>query len=169
MKRSLGRPSAVPTEDVHPAPTTLIPNESPYLFHMAQEAFASLVPSDPMEASQHLREGLPLALLGKIVEATGLPQEQILRVLGISRSTLNRRRKRHERFSLQESESLDRLAVRFQEAVELFHGDPEAAQAWFHKPATALGGMSPVEACADERGGDAVGELIHNIQHGQFT
>lgn len=136
---------------------------------MAQTGAVSLVPADPMEASRRLRGGLPLALLMQVVEATGVPQERLLEILGISRSTLSRRRKRHERFSLQESESLDRVAARFQDAVDLFHGDQGGAQAWFNKPAVALDGMTPLEACADERGGDAVVELMHNIRHGQFT
>lgn len=128
-----------------------------------------MVPADALEASRRLRGGLPLDLLPTVVETTGIPQERLLDVLGISRSTLSRRRRKRERFSLQESESLDRVAVRFQDAVDLFHGDHDGAKAWFQRPAAALDGMSPLEACADERGGDAVAQLVHNVRHGQFT
>ena len=89
----------------------------------------------------------------------------VLRVLAIPERTLARRKASG---ALREDET-DRILrlLRLKGQIErMFHGDSSRAARWMTSPSRALGGHTPLEAAATERGVLRVTDLIGQTMHG---
>ena len=67
------------------------------------------------------------------------------------------------------TDRIARIAMLFDEAVELFEGDRARASHWFRSPRKALGGAAPIEYADTEPGAREVRDLIGRIEHGVFA
>ncbi len=92
-------------------------------------------------------------------------RETVLRVLAIPERTLARRKASGD---LREDET-DRIVrlLRLKGQVErMFHGDSARAARWMTSRSPALGGHTPLEAAATERGALRVTSLVGQTMHG---
>jgi putative toxin-antitoxin system antitoxin component (TIGR02293 family) len=117
---------------------------------------------------QAVEKGFPWKTFDRFVKNIGLPAEQIADILGIPRRTLARR-KVERRLKADESEKLLRLARVFGRALDLFHGDREAAVLWLTDINIALGGVAPLDFARTQLGAEEVSDLVGRIQYGIFS
>lgn len=122
---------------------------------------------DPRETVATIRAGLPMVEFEGLQELLGLSAEVLAGHLGISRSTLVRRRK-SGRLDMQESDRLLRYA-RLYARAEAVLGDGASARQWLGAPARALAFVSPLEFAETEAGCREVENLLGRIEHGVFS
>ncbi|HEY2830136.1 MAG TPA: antitoxin Xre-like helix-turn-helix domain-containing protein, partial [Thermoanaerobaculia bacterium] len=92
---------------------------------------------------REVEKGLPYRAYERFADSLGAPADEVLKVIGIPRRTLIRR-KSEGRFSSEESDRLLRAARVFASALDLFGGDGAAALEWLSEPQIALGGSIPL-------------------------
>jgi putative toxin-antitoxin system antitoxin component (TIGR02293 family) len=124
---------------------------------------------DPTPANLTERPTAAFAVLDQILEwlASGgdSARETVLRVLAMPERTLARRKASG---GLEEDET-DRILrlLRLKGQVErMFHGNSARAARWMTTPSPALGGHTPLEAAATERGTLRVTNLVGQTMHG---
>jgi putative toxin-antitoxin system antitoxin component (TIGR02293 family) len=134
----------------------------------AANAFRVVRSDDVTSVVEELREGLPYARFTEFMRRSGLPQEAVTRVMQTPKRTLARR-KAQGRLRPDESERLLRLSIVFEQAVDLFDGNAEAARRWLSLPSRALGGVSPLRMAETEVGSREVENLIGRLKFGVVT
>jgi putative toxin-antitoxin system antitoxin component (TIGR02293 family) len=115
-----------------------------------------------------VEKGFSWKTFERFVKNIGLPADRIAEVMGIPRRTLARR-KVEGRLKSDESDRLLRLARVFASALDLFHGDREAAVLWLTDINIALGGVAPLDFARTQLGAEEVSDLVGRIQHGIFS
>ena len=115
-----------------------------------------------------IKKGFPVTYLKEIKERLKVSQKDIIRVIDISQSTLQRKRltKKADYFNASESDRIYRLSQVFEKTVALFEGDIEKARYWFTKPKKALDCQSPFNYCDSSLGAQEVEKLIARLEHG---
>ncbi len=111
-----------------------------------------------------IREGLPPAVIERLMAASGLSLSELAAALDLSPRSLQRRRSAGKlaRF---ESDRLYRLA-RIVALANEFLGDHERAIRWLKRPNHALGGIAPVAALDTELGARQVENVLGRIAYG---
>jgi putative toxin-antitoxin system antitoxin component (TIGR02293 family) len=115
-----------------------------------------------------VRRGLPFRMLDEVAAAAGVGRLALAEVIGLSRTTLSRRRDA-DALKPAESDRLVRLARLVAMAHELMRGDGAAARRWLQEPNELIEGESPLERASTEVGGREVEELIGRLRHGVFS
>jgi putative toxin-antitoxin system antitoxin component (TIGR02293 family) len=82
--------------------------------------------------------------------------------------TLQHRRSRRERLTLEESDRVLRL-VRILSTVEAVYGNRERALGWLRRPHPRLDGRSPISLVKTDTGSRIVEELLTQIDEGMFV
>ena len=118
-----------------------------------------------LQAASLVTAGLPTAAVARLQRTSGLTQERIQQVAGISKGSFARR-KLSGRLSRDESERLLRLSRLFERAAALHDGDPAGATEWLETPIPALGNQRPLDLARTEPGAREVEDLIGRIEHG---
>lgn len=119
------------------------------------------------EVVRRIQDGLPMSEFAALQELLGVTAEELAERLGISRSTLVRRRKTG-RLSTEESDRLVRFTRLFARTEEVV-GEGDAARAWFHAPLRALNFERPLCYAMTEAGAREVENLLGRIEHGVFS
>ena len=117
---------------------------------------------------QEVRKGFAYSALVRFQKASSLPVGTIADLVGIPQRTLMRR-KAKGRLLPDESERLLRVSGVFEQAVELFEGDVDAARRWLTTPHKELGNHAPLDFARTEIGAREVEDLIGRLEHGVFT
>lgn len=120
------------------------------------------------DIQQNVRTGFSTHVFDVLKEQLDISQETILEIIGISKSTLDRRRK-NKRFNVIESDRLYRIAEIYRLVLKLFNGDNDEAIGWFTPPVIALGGETPLSQLDTQMGAEKVRDLIGRLEHGVFT
>ncbi|MFW5882817.1 MAG: antitoxin Xre/MbcA/ParS toxin-binding domain-containing protein [Verrucomicrobiota bacterium] len=123
----------------------------------------------PLNAEQlisEVRKGLVIGELQQLCENFGLSMERMAPHVGLSRSTLHRR-KIQGHLEPPESERVIRLARLLGRASEVFE-DEEQARLWFQSPQIAFGGATPLSYADTEIGAREVEDLLGRLEHGVF-
>ena len=137
----------------------------------------------PVERAQRVKQGVPARELVAMSQAMGLPREQLMRALGLARSTVERKIAQRGTLSQPEGErliGLERLIgqvdamVRDSAADDAANGaaDFDAARwfaRWMAEPVAALGGMAPQDLLDTADGREAVSTLLLQIQSGVYA
>lgn len=116
---------------------------------------------------ERIREGLPIERFDRLKELLDISVQELASLVGISSSTLGRRRKSGY-LSESESERLWRvgqLLVRARDVLE----DADLARRWLKTPKRALGGKTPLEYAETEPGAREVEDLLGRLEHGVFS
>lgn len=121
----------------------------------------------PDETVERIRKGLPFVEFEALQDLLAIGAEPLATHLGISRSTLMRRRKAG-RLDMQESDRLLRFARLYARTCEVL-GGAEAARKWLSGPARALGFTTPLAFAETEAGAREVENLLGRIEHGVFS
>lgn len=124
--------------------------------------------ADPLKVIKELQAGLPYRAYRQFLDNSGLDTEAVVRVVGIAVRTLARRRDQG-RLNGSESERLLRLAIIYEDALELFEGDTVATRKWLQAPQKALSGFTPMTMAESELGAREVEDLIGRLEHGVFS
>jgi putative toxin-antitoxin system antitoxin component (TIGR02293 family) len=133
----------------------------------ATSDFPELGAEEPTGLVSAVREGIPAGRFDALKELLGVSTERLTDVVGISPSTLSRRRKRG-RFDKDESERILRVARIALRAAEVL-GGPENARKWLTEPARALGGERPLAFADTEPGAREVERLLIRLEHGVYS
>jgi putative toxin-antitoxin system antitoxin component (TIGR02293 family) len=116
------------------------------------------------ELLRAIARGVPYDAIEGLQRAIGVDVAELIQV---PPRTL-RRRKNEGRFTPEESDRLVTAARVISRALDLFHGDAQAARTWLTDPAIAFGGSTPLEVARSETGAREVENLIGRIQYGVF-
>ena len=117
------------------------------------------------ELLEQVERGLDFDALERFKRETELSWEAVSALVRIPSRTLARRREAG-RLGSAESDRLVRASRLFQQAVDLFEGDADAARRWLTRPQRALGGATPLAYARTETGGREVEQLIGRLEHG---
>jgi len=122
----------------------------------------------PRTASQRIgavRKGLPAGKLNMIAKRLAVDRALLLKVLGISERTLQRKHVVSARLSPAASDRLSRIDRIYTLAVEVF-GDAKKAADWLKRPSRALGKEMPLRLLDTDAGAQQVESELRQIQHG---
>jgi len=114
-----------------------------------------------------LRVGLPVKELNDLQAKLDVPMEKLVPMLGISKSTLHRR-KAAGRLDQAESDRVVRFAKLMGKAVEVFESEAGARQ-WLNSPQFGLGGAVPLQYAETEVGAREVENLLGRIEYGVYA
>lgn len=120
-----------------------------------------------MKAGARSKAGLLVARFERLRKNLNIPEDQLARHLGISRSTLYRR-KRSGRFDLLESERLQRFSRLLGIARKVF-GKTSEVRKWFTSSQIGLDGATPLEYAEIEEGAREVERLLGRIEHTVYS
>ncbi|MEM8548695.1 MAG: antitoxin Xre-like helix-turn-helix domain-containing protein [Pseudomonadota bacterium] len=113
-------------------------------------------------SAREIRQGLAYSALDEVARTLALTQDVLLRVLGISERTLQRRR-RNGQLSSAESDRLWRFVHIYQVALPAFENQQADAVAWLTTPNDRLGGDTPVAHLDTEPGMRLVEQMLTSI------
>ncbi len=114
-----------------------------------------------------LREGLPATALNSIMETWQISEDDLVRQLGVSPSTLRRRRE-NGRLSPVESDRLYRLASAPAKAEAVF-GNRAKAVRWLHSSNRALQGETPLSVLDTDIGAQRLRDVLGRLEHGVYS
>lgn len=114
-----------------------------------------------------LLEGLPYGAFIFLSNKLNIGREEAANVLTISNRTLTRR-KADDRFMVDESDRIARLARITTKAIETL-GTEEKATRWLRKSNRALGGAVPLHLTSTDIGARQVEDILAKIEHGIFS
>lgn len=115
-----------------------------------------------------IQKGLPVSELESLQESLGIPMEQLLSLLSISKSTFQRRRKTDGRLDSDQSDHVIRYARLMRQAIEVFESEDDARE-WLTEPQFGLGGVVPLKYAETEIGAREVEYLLGCIDHGVYA
>src|SRR5579864_3933223 len=112
-----------------------------------------------------VRHGLPAARLNRMAELLAVDRAVLLRVLGVSERTVQRKRAHSARLSPAASDRLARVDRIYTLAQEVL-GDGQKAAQWLKRPSRALGQAVPLQLLDTDAGTQQVERELRQIQHG---
>jgi putative toxin-antitoxin system antitoxin component (TIGR02293 family) len=119
----------------------------------------------PSQVIGAVRKGLPAEKLNKMARMLDVDRSILLRVLGVSERTLQRKHLLSERLSPAASDRFYRIDRIYDLAVEVF-GEREKAAQWLKRPSRALGNELPLRLLDTDAGSQQVEQELRQIQHG---
>lgn len=126
-----------------------------------------LTSSDPRQLIAAVKAGLPTTAFELLTQSLGVTESRLASIVGISSSTLLRRKK-SGRLLPEESEHVLRIAQLLSAAQELF-GDAADAADWMRSSNLSLGGASPLAFADTEIGAREVEDLLGRIAYGVYS
>lgn len=123
--------------------------------------------NNPEDLRLAVINGFPFSVYDSMQKESGLSQNQLSGILGISPQTITRR-KQNNRFTTIESEILYRVARILAYTVIVF-GDIEKARTWLKRPNRGLGGENPLNLLSTDIGSQQVEDVLHRINNGIYS
>ena len=122
-------------------------------------------PASLFDLIERIEDGLPIAVLDR-VSASLAPLDVNFKYHIIARATLARRRKRHKRLSMAESDRVFRLAQVWVLAREVW-GTDESARAFLFRPHMMLQGRRPIDVVlGTDMGARLVEDILGRLKYG---
>jgi putative toxin-antitoxin system antitoxin component (TIGR02293 family) len=126
---------------------------------------ASAPPTATTLAIGAARKGLPAGKLNQMTQLLSVDRAALLRILGVSQRTLQRKHAHADRLSPAASDRLSRMDRIYTLAVEVF-GDGEKASQWLKRPSRALANEAPLKLLDTDAGTQQVERELRQIQYG---
>ncbi|MDH5354745.1 MAG: DUF2384 domain-containing protein [Gammaproteobacteria bacterium] len=123
---------------------------------------------DRKKMQVRIKQGFAFDAIIKLGKELDLSQKALGKLLSISPSTLNRRKK-DGHLRADESDRVARFARLKDAALIMMQGNDQAAIQWLRTPLDILAGDSPLDHSVTELGARDVEELIGRIEHGVFS
>ena len=114
-----------------------------------------------------IRKGLPAASIDTLVAIVGIPRAKLLPAVGIAPSTAERRLRKNETLSAEESDRIVRVSKVVGRALEIFES-AQAARAWINSPVSSLGGEPPLSMMDTTEGYERVMDTLGRIESGVY-
>ncbi len=114
-----------------------------------------------------VREGLPVSLIAKAVDAGLLTLVEVDRLILPRRTLSHRKAQPDQRLSKDESDHLTRVIRAISLANETL-GSREKSHRWLRKPNKALGGIAPLELLDTDGGARLVEQVLGRIAYGVY-
>jgi putative toxin-antitoxin system antitoxin component (TIGR02293 family) len=122
-------------------------------------------PASPLEIIGRIQEGLPVKALDRVCLVLA-PDDANFKYQVVPRATLARRKSRHERLSVDESERVARLARVWAFAHDVW-GSAEEARSFFFRPHVMLEGRRPIDVVlATDMGSRLVEDILGRLKYG---
>jgi putative toxin-antitoxin system antitoxin component (TIGR02293 family) len=122
-------------------------------------------PTSPLEIIERIQKGLPITALDRVSHFVA-PSDANFKYLIISRATFARRKKQHEKLSVDESDRVVRLAKVWGIARDVW-GSDEEARAFLFRPHMMLEGRRPVDlVLATDMGARLVEDILGRLKYG---
>lgn len=112
-----------------------------------------------------VRRGFPAVRLNKTARMLSVDRGVLLRVLGVSERTVQRKHVTSGRLSQAVSDRLSRIDRIYSLALDVF-GDKQKAAAWLKRPSRALGNELPLQLLDTDAGTERVERELQQIQYG---
>lgn len=123
------------------------------------------LPNEDTEIRAMVKSGFSVELLSNVANIIGLSSALVAQSIGITSTTLARRRK-HGHFNREESDRIFCLIQVTDRATDLFEGDRKSAGHWMQTTAPALGQKKPIEMLQTTADTIAVLKLITRLEFG---
>jgi putative toxin-antitoxin system antitoxin component (TIGR02293 family) len=124
------------------------------------------VPKTDQQMLEIVERQLSTSAINRLV-ALGITRTEIDSLV-IPLRTLQHRRSRREKLTVEESDRVLRLARLLSQAESLY-GSRDRALAWLRRPHPRLGGRTPLEMLKTDTGSRLVEELLVQIDEGMFV
>lgn len=112
--------------------------------------------------------GLPVSEVESFQKILDIPMERLIDILGISKSTYQRRKASDKPLSLEYSDRLMRFARLARIAIEVLESK-EAAREWLTSPQYALANTPPLDYARTEPGAREVENLLGRMDQGVYS
>ena len=131
-----------------------------------------------IERAELVKRGLPARAVQEMSAAMGLPREQLMRAVGLARSTVERKLAARGRLSEAESEKLVGLSRLIGQVDAMVRESGEAPAdfdaarwfaAWMSEPVAALGGLRPQQLLHTADGREALATLLLQMRSGVYA
>jgi putative toxin-antitoxin system antitoxin component (TIGR02293 family) len=140
-------------------------------------SFIDVYRAEPLARVRMVKEGLPADYLDRLAKDMAVPKDRLLRGLGISPATVNRKARAAQPLSTEDSERALGLArlVGQVEAMVRESGNPEGFNAaqwvarWLERPIGALGGQRPASFMDTAEGQTIISNLLACAQSGTYV
>ncbi len=161
-----------------PAAHVVRERSAAYFLGPAASAQGQAFALSALERVQLVKQGVPARTVQEMSAAMGLPRDQLMRAVGLARSTVERKIAARARLSEGESEKLvglSRLIGQVDAMVRTSDSAPadfDAARwfaAWMAQPVAALGGLCPQALLDTADGREALGTLLLQMQAGAYA
>src|ERR1022692_150996 len=119
---------------------------------------APVTPAATPRVIRAVRKGLPATQLTKMAQLLAVDRTLLLRILGVSQRTIERKQALSERLSPAVSDRLSRIDRIYTLAIAVF-GDGEKAAQWLKRPSRALANQLPLKLL-DTDGGPQQVEVL---------
>jgi putative toxin-antitoxin system antitoxin component (TIGR02293 family) len=119
---------------------------------------------NPIRLIGTVRQGFPTESLDVMAGHLKIDRLVLLRVLGISERTVQRKHQLAERLSPSASDRLARIDRIFDLAVEVFGGEDKAAE-WLKRSSRPLGNEAPIELLDTDAGAQEVERELRQIEY----
>jgi putative toxin-antitoxin system antitoxin component (TIGR02293 family) len=123
-------------------------------------------PKTEQQILEMVEQQLPTSSINRLL-ALGLTRSE-LDALVIPQRTLQHRRSRREKLSIEESDRVLRV-TRLLSQAESVYGSRERALAWLRRPHPQLSNRTPLEMSRTDTGSRIVEELLVQIDEGMFV
>ncbi len=119
--------------------------------------------------SSIIRAGIPVRAATILMKISGISQEELIKPLGISKTTFIRKKKTpNTKLEAVSSDRLYRIAHIVARTKEVF-GHDEKAYRWLHKANRALHSESPFSKLDTEVGFREVLDVLERIEYGDYS
>ena len=131
-----------------------------------------------LERVHLVKQGVPARSVQEMSAAMGLPREQLMRAVGLARSTVERKLAARGRLSEAESEKLVGLSRLIGQVDAMVRESGEAPvgfdaarwfAAWMGEPVAALGGLRPQQLLDTADGREALATLLLQMRSGVYA
>jgi putative toxin-antitoxin system antitoxin component (TIGR02293 family) len=126
---------------------------------------ASFTPAPTHRLIGAVRQGLPAGKLTQMAQLLAVDRAFLLRILGVSQRTIQRKQALSDRLSPSASDRLSRIDRIYTLAVDVF-GDGEKAAQWLKRPSRALANELPLKLLDTDAGTQQVDRELRQIQYG---
>ncbi len=120
-----------------------------------------------LEYVERIRDGLPYDVVEQLRESLALSLGGFADAVGVSKRTLNRRR-RYGVLKPDESDRVYRLARVYAHAFDVLEEHDDVVE-WFKSENRALGGRIPLEMFDTDAGAEIVDDVLTRIEYGVYT
>jgi putative toxin-antitoxin system antitoxin component (TIGR02293 family) len=144
---------------------------------VAFKDYAEVFQAPPQDRVSAIKQGVPAAVVTRITKSMGTSKDGFLRMLGLSRATIDRKISRNGALSADEGQRVIGIAklVGLVETMTKQSGSTANFDAakwlaqWINQASPALGGKKPAEFLDTAEGQELVSSVLQRMQSGAYS